>query len=120
MNDLNGLIDATTFGTVRRYLLAAHSPITTVMLVRHRDALAQVGHALIAEEGANHPHRQQQWRDWLTSGEVRLSGAWPFPDQAADLDAIPDAAICEVLFVPPVYLVCLRDYRAPAFPRVAA
>ena len=37
MEDLNLLIDAATFGSVRRYLRAAHSPITTVMLVQHRD-----------------------------------------------------------------------------------
>ena len=112
MRLLTDLIDATTFGTVRRYLQAAHSPITSIMLVRHRDALARVGQALMAEEERPRSHRWQQWADWLNSGEVRVGGASPFPGPRADLDGIPDSAICEVLFVPPVYLVHLRDFNA--------
>ena len=112
MEDLNSLIDATTFGTVRRYLKVAHSPITTVMLVRHRDTLPRVGTALVADGGDCRAWRRRQWAEWFTSGEVRIGGAPTAADQVADLDAIPDSTLCDVLFVPPVYLVCLRDYLA--------
>ncbi len=118
MEDLNNLIDATTFGTVRRYLRAAHSPITTVMLVQHRDVLPRVGTALAAEDSG--PLRRRQWTDWFTSGEVRVGGALDAPGPRADLDAIPDSTICDVLFVPPVYLVCLRGYKLPMAPRAHA
>ena len=109
MENLNNLIDATTFGTVRRYLRAAHSPITTVMLVQHRDTLPQVGTALVAQEGGCRAFRRRQWAEWFTSGEVRVVGASNAPGQSANFDAIPDSSICHVLYVPPVYLVWLRD-----------
>jgi hypothetical protein len=102
---------------VRRYLRAAHSPITTVMLVQHRDTLPRVGDALVADAGHGRAFRRRQWAEWFNSGEVRVGGAATVPDQSADLDAIPDSALCDVLFVPPVYLVCLRGYRAPAVRR---
>jgi len=111
MEDLNNLIDATTFGTVRRYLKAAHSPITTVMLVQHRDTLARVAHALLEDEAGRRSVRQRQWAEWFNTGEVRLGGAAGQAPPTANLDAIPDATICDVLFVPPVYLVCLRGHR---------
>ncbi|MHC1767494.1 MAG: hypothetical protein AB9869_24975 [Verrucomicrobiia bacterium] len=114
MEDLNNLIDATTFGTVRRYLKAAHSPITTVMLVQHRNTLAQAGTALIDDEGSSRVFRRRQWAEWFNTGEVRVGGASSVVAQTADVDAIPDSAICDVLYVPPVYLVCLRGCKAPA------
>ena len=120
MEDLNNLIDATTFGTVRRYLKAAHSPITTVMLVQHRDTLLRAGNALIADEGNNRVFRHRQWAQWYNTGEVRVGGASSAAGQGADLDAIPDSAICDVLYVPPVYLVCLRGHRVPAGRRAEA
>jgi len=114
MEDLNALIDATTFGTVRRYLRAAHSPITTVMLVQHRDTLPRVGTALVAEDGAGALLRRRQWTEWLMSGEVLVGGPGGGTGNGPDLDAIPDSAICDVLYLPPVYLVCLRNFRLPA------
>jgi hypothetical protein len=114
MEDLNNLIDATTFGTVRRYLKAAHSPITTVMLVQHRNTLVRAGTALIEDEGSSRVFRRRQWAEWFNTGEVRVGGSSSAAGQGADLDAIPDSAICDVLYVPPVYLVCLRGCKVPA------
>ena len=74
MEDLNNLIDATTFGTVRRYLKAAHSPITTVMLVQHRNTLVRAGTALIEDEGSSRVFRRRQWAEWFNTGEVRVGG----------------------------------------------
>lgn len=113
MDDLEQLIDATTFGTVRRYLKAAHSPITTLMLVQHRHLLARAGAALIEDEAGQQAVRRQQWAQWFNSGEVRVGEPPSAPGQGADLDAIPDSTICDVLYVPPVYLVCLRGWKAP-------
>lgn len=114
MEDLNALIDATTFGTVRRYLKAAHSPITTVMLVQHRDSLCRVANALVAQDSAGAPWRRRQWKDWLTSGEVRVDEPAGCAFDSANFDAIPDSAICDVLYLPPVYLVYLRHFRVAA------
>ncbi len=119
MEDLNRLIDVTTFGTVRRYLRAAPSPRTTVMLVRHRDILPRVGTALVTDPGNRRTFRRRQWADWLTSGEVRFDGT-PTAGQSANLDAIPDSALCDVLYVPPFYLVSLRGYKVPVVRRADA
>ena len=120
MGNLNPLIDAATFGSVRRYLRAAHSPITTVMLVQHRDTLPLVGTALVAEAQAGETARRRQWKQWFTSGEVRVGGSSSANGPGIDLDAIADSTLCDVLYLPPVYLVCLRGCRIPAVRRSAA
>jgi hypothetical protein len=120
MEDLNPLIDAATFGSVRRYLRAAHSPITTVMLVQHRDTLPLVGTALVAEDEASANARRRLWKEWFTSGEVRVGGSSSAYGPGINLDAIADNTLCDVLYLPPVYLVCLRGCRMPAVRRSAA
>lgn len=120
MENLNSLIDATTFGTVRRYLHTARSPITTVMLVQHRDTLPAVGTALLAGDNAGANARRRQWKEWFTSGEVRVGGSSSANGSGIDLDAIADSTVCDVLYLPPVYLVCLRGCRIPAVRRSAA
>ena len=120
MEDLNNLIDATTFGTVRRYLRVAPSPTTTVMLVRHRDTLPRVGTVLVADQGGGGTSHRRQWAEWFSSGEVRIGGAATDADHGTDLDAIPDSVRCDALYLPPVYLVCLRSYRAPVVRRAEA
>lgn len=119
MECLEALIDTTTFGTVRQYLRAAHSPITSVLLVRHRDSLPCIGNALIAPEQRSRSTRVRQWQQWASSGEVQAGGAIAWPGPKANLDEIPDSAACEVLFVPPVYLVCLGDFKMHFCPRDA-
>ncbi len=111
MEDLANLIDATTFGFVRRSLSTARSPITSVMLVRKRDNLASVGAALVAEEHSGADWRRRQWQRWFTSGEVRLAGEG-VADFGVNLDGISDSTICDVLYLPPIYVVCLRADEA--------
>ncbi len=113
METFDDLIDTTTFGTVRQHLRAAPSPVPAVILVQHRDTLPQVGSALAVEAGVCPALRRRQWARWFASGEVRVAGPTPATGQAADLDAIPDAARCDVLYVPPVYLVSLRGRKLP-------
>ena len=118
MNLFDSLIDPTTFGTVRRYLKSASSPITTVMFVQHRDTLPRVAAALTGEDGHSPPRRRQQWAAWLAAGEVRTGGFGAGCE--ADLDAIRAEAACEVLYLPPVYLVWLDGCPLPRGRRVRA
>ena len=113
MENLTNLIDPTTFGTVRRCLNSARSSITTIMLVQHRDVLPRVASALVAEDGHRAELRRRQWTQWFGSGEVRLGGLASGESFAVDIDHIPDQAVCDVLYLPPVYLVCLRGYKPP-------
>jgi hypothetical protein len=119
MNRFESLIDLTTFATVRRYLLAAHSPITAVLFVKHRRLLPRVAALLAGDDGQGLETRRRQLERWFASAELRLGG---HTDNAflANLDAISDAAGCEVLFLPPVYLVCLRGCNVPSFQKLAA
>ena len=113
MENLTNLIAPTTFGSVRRCLNSARSPITTLMLVQHRDELPRVASALIAEDGRSLERRRRQWTRWFGSGEVRLGGIPTGERFEVDIDRISDQAICDVLYLPPVYLVCLRGYKPP-------
>ena len=106
MELLNGLIDSTNFLTVRQHLKCGRA-ITTVVLVRHREALARVAAALTGEDGHTAGRRCQQWAEWWAAGEVETARAGRGP--GVDLDVIPDDTTCDVIFLPPVYLVCLRD-----------
>ena len=119
MDHSESLIDLTTFASVRRYLLAAHSPITTVLFVKHRRLLPRVAALLTGEDGQGLEESRRQLERWFGSAELRLGG---HTDNAflANLDPIPDAANCEVLFLPPVYLVCLRGCNVPSFQNLAA
>jgi hypothetical protein len=119
MDHFESLIDLTTFGTVRRYLRAAHSPITTVLFVKHRRLLPRVAALLTGDDGQGLETRRGQLERWFASAELRFGG---HTDNAflANLDSIPDAAGCEVLFLPPVYLVCLRGYNVSFFQKLAA
>lgn len=113
MDNLNDLIDTTTFGTVRQHLRAASSPVPAVILVRHRDTLLRVGSALVVGAGVCRAVRRRQWAQWFASGEVRVAGAGHTGTSTTDLDAIPETARCDVLYVPPVYLVSLRGRKLP-------
>lgn len=120
METLTYLIDLTTFSAVRRCLRAADSPITTVMLVQHRATLPRVGAALLAGRESSPMARHRQWCAWLASGEVRVWEPSSGYRGQVDLEAIPDAVRCHVLYLPPVYLVCLVREGAPAAIRTAA
>ena len=117
MELLNGLIDSTNFLTVRQHLTCGRA-ITTVVLVRHREALARVGAALTGEDGLTPARRRQRWAEWWAAGEVQTARAGGGP--GVDMDAIPDDATCDVIFLPPVYLVWLRDCPLTAVSRLEA
>jgi hypothetical protein len=46
---------------------------------------------------------------------VRLGGSPGDKCLGVDLDAIPDQTLCDALYLPPMYLVCLRGYKPSAF-----
>ena len=119
MDHFESLIDPTTFATVRRYLLAAHSPIIAVLFVKHRRLLPHVAALLTGDGGRSLETRWRQLENWFAVAELRVGGYFQGA-HVANLDAIPDATACEVLFLPPVYLVCLRGCNVPIFQKLAA
>jgi hypothetical protein len=119
MDHFESLIDLTTFASVRRYLLAAHSPITAVLFVKHRRLLPHVAALLTGDDGQGLETRWRQLEHWFAVAELR-AGGYSHGAHVADLDAIPDTTACEVLFLPPVYLVCLRGRKVSSFQKLAA
>ena len=101
------LVDATDFGTIRRYLVRAKSPIRGVWFVASEELLSQVAALLDADSDRSPVLRQLQFEVLLQSGQLR-----PGADVEAqrnglgvDLEAIPEGDFCRVIYLPPVYLV---------------
>ena len=114
------LIDSTDFGTVRRSLHGSNSPISQVLFVSEERLLATVA-GLITDEHPTDAQRAQFAR-WIRDGQLKvgvqhlsLSGAAD-GDGRVDVEAIADAALCRVLFLPPYYLVHLRTPLSATVP----
>ena len=101
------LIDATEFGTIRRHLVRAKSPLRGVWFVASEELLSRVAALLNADSGRSPTLRQLQLEILLQSGQLR-----PGADLEAerngvgvDVEAIPEGDFCRALFLPPIYLV---------------
>ncbi len=101
------LVDGTDFGTIRRYLARASSPIRGILFVASEELLSQVASLLDAESDRSPTLRQLQLEVLLQSGQLR-----PGADLEAerngvgvDLEAIHEDDFCRVIYLPPVYLV---------------
>ena len=97
------LVDGTNFGTVRRYLARAKSPITNVLFVASRDLLAQVADLLDGSGGQSPSLRRVHLEILLQSG--RLCPGADRDGVGVDMSAIPDDWLCHAIYLPPVYLV---------------
>ena len=100
------LIDRTSFHILRQYRRNGKSPITTFLFVPSRAWLGQV--AAVLEGRPTVPQAQAQLEQWLHTGTVKvgtddgISGGIP-------LDELEDDALCDVIYLPPVYLVALVE-----------
>jgi hypothetical protein len=105
-------IDATDFGTVAAYLRNPRSPIHTVLHVRDRRMLATLAEELtVAAEtpsGAG-AHGPLLVRRLLAEDAMRVSSrdrlGWCPQTSLVDVSTIPSAARCDVIYLPPFYLV---------------
>lgn len=97
------LVDPTCFRTVRDHLASSRSPITEVLFVATDDLLPKVATLLDAESELSPAFRRRQWQSLLRSGQVMPN--LTAQGYGVDLDALPDDALCWVIFFPPIYLV---------------
>lgn len=102
-------INKTDFGTVRRYLAAARSPMSHVLFAATRDVLVCAAAVLDSPIRRWASARETQLRWWISSGRIRLgvSDAREASGAAIDMERISDSDSCSVLYLPPVYLVHL-------------
>lgn len=88
------------------------SPIADIFFVREERLLATEAELLTSDRPPE--GRRRQFLRWIREGQVQIgiSGVQPWEtaalDGLIDLDAIPDSADCQVLCLPPYYLVQLR------------
>ncbi len=110
MSDFQSLVDHTRFDLVRRRVNRACSPITDVLFVRSDELMCELAEVLIRP--VNHAGRQRFQR-WFEEGRIVVGTTGDVPDRPAgmhriDLHGIDGEARCEVLYLPPYYLVHLQ------------
>lgn len=103
------LVDGTDFGTIRRYLARAKSPVRGVWFVASEELLSRVAALLDADSNRSSVMRQWQLEDLLQSGQLRLGADVEAERNGAgvDLEAIPENDYCRAIYLPPLYLVHL-------------
>jgi hypothetical protein len=109
MDQFSGLIDRTSFSSVRQYLNSARSPIRDVVFVRNRQLLPRVAELLTGLDALTPEERRRQFTAWLESSDLRVGSHERGAAYTLHLDRIEDDFQCDVLFLPPIYLVHLCD-----------
>ena len=115
MSDFQSLVDHTRFDLVRRRVNRPCSPITDVLFVRSDELMCELAEVLI------HPVNQagrQRFQRWFEQGRIVVGTTGNVADHLAagmhriDLHGIDGEARCEVLYLPPYYLVHLQGALA--------
>ena len=106
MDTYTRLIDRTSFRILRQYRRNGKSPITTFLFVPSRGWLGQV--AAVLEGQPTVPQAQAQLEHWLQEGSVKV-GTDDERSGGVPLDDLEDDALCDVIYLPPVYLVALVE-----------
>ena len=115
MPDFQSLVDHTRFDLVRRRVNRACSPITDVLFVRSDELMCELAEVLIRP--VNHAVRLRFQR-WFEEGRIVVGTTGNVADPVAagmqriDLHGIDGEARCEVLYLPPYYLVHLQGALA--------
>ena len=110
MSDFQSLVDRTRFQVVRRLVSRPGSPITDVLFVESRTLLFEMAEVLTSPVSAARRQRLQRWFD---EGRVTVGTASARPNPAPpdsheiDLLSIEREALCDVLYLPPFFLVHL-------------
>jgi hypothetical protein len=102
-------VDTADFGTVRRYLRSAKSPVSGVLFVAPREVLAQAAALLDAGSERSVTLRERQLRWLFETGHIRpgVDAVSAGQGTGVDMERISDEAFCSVIYLPPVYLVHL-------------
>ena len=109
MLNFESLIDPTHFGTVRRYLNRPGSPITDCLFVEDPKLLAPVAELLTDEPVT--AAKMCRLQAWMKDGRIKLGvnatveAGTSDGEGVVDVHSVPDDTWCQVLFLPPFYLV---------------
>ena len=101
------LVDTTEFGTIRRYLVRAKSPVPGVWFVASEELLSQVAGLLDFDDDRSPAMRQLQLEVLLQNGQLRPGADVKAEREGVgvDLEAIRENDFCQAIYLPPLYLV---------------
>ena len=115
MSDFPLLVDRTRFDLVCRLVNRAGSPVTDVLFVESPALLCQMAEVLTSPVTQA---RRQRLQRWFEEGRVAVgtysdgSGSACARNHSVDLHAVGPDASCDVLYLPPYYLVHLQGGSA--------
>ena len=121
MSDFQSLVDHTRFGLVRQRVNRPCSPITDLLFVESDELMYEMAEVLTSPVNRAGRDRFQRW---FEEGRIVVGTTAAGPDRTAaeahqiDLYRIDGEARCEVLFLPPYYLVHLQGALAVGQGRV--
>jgi len=108
MSDFHSLVDHIRFDLVRRLVNQPGSPITDLLFVESHTLLCELAGVLTQPASGAGRQRLQHWFESGrvsvgTTGVGHVSSGW----ERLDLHSIDRHARCDVLYLPPYYLVHL-------------
>jgi len=110
MSDFQSLVDHTRFELVRRLVNRPGSPVTDLLFVESDELMCEMAEVLTSP--VNHTRRQRIQR-WFDEGRFAVGttaardGRAPADGHYLDVHSIDRDARCDVLYLPPYYLVHL-------------
>jgi hypothetical protein len=115
MSYYESLVDGTNFGLVADYLKSPRSPIEALLHIKDKTLLPKVAEELERElqSGVEPGHLPQVIGRMLEEGAMKLSLRQGFtssdPRILIDAASVPRLSYCQVIYLPPFYLVHTPD-----------
>ena len=107
-----GRVDGTWFGLMAGYLRSPRSPIEYLVHVKDRERLAEVADRIdrdLAQGGGQSGQLTPSVEALVGEGAAKVSSRHPVanldPDAVVDPERIRSSASCDVLYLPPYYVV---------------
>ena len=107
-----GRVDGTWFGLMAGYLRSPRSPIEYLVHVKDRERLAEVADRIdrdLAQGAGQAGHLTPSVEALVGEGAAKVSSRHPVanldPDAVVDPERIRSSASCDVLYLPPYYVV---------------
>ena len=115
MSDFQSLVDHTRFDLVRRLVNRPGSPITDVLFVDSDELMCEMAEVLTSPVNDTRRQRIQRWFEegrFAIGTTAAQGGPSPAECQYLDIHSIDRDARCDVLHLPPYYLVHLAGGHA--------
>ena len=105
--NLEAFVEWTDFGTVRRHLRIAKSPVTSVLFAGSRNLLGEVATILDWSNERSEALRLRQLNGLLEAGQIAVGeiGHLESCGLGVDMDHLPEDTLCHVIYHSPFYLV---------------